>query len=133
MYFFFARRPVATVTTTTTTTISKATIEKIHSKSEKKDPDQNRGQKLKLFHGDLKQKWGEFQKKMDWPFFVLSVLMNQIKFVNALCDIGCLFYGIIDSKFVTKCGLKRMKIIFRNMQKYDGSTNGVCKKKINSV
>ena len=26
-------------------------------------PDQNRGQKLKLFHESLKQKWGELQKK----------------------------------------------------------------------
>ena len=26
-------------------------------------PDQNHGQKLKLFHGNLKQKWGEFPKK----------------------------------------------------------------------
>ena len=58
--------------------------------------------------------------------FKLSVLINQIEIVNALCDTGCLFYEILDSKFVTKCGLKRMKIIFRNMQKYDGLTNGVC-------
>ena len=63
---------------------------------------------------------------MDNPFFILSVLINQIKFVNVLCDTGCLFYGIVDSKFVTKCGLERMKITPRNMQKYDGMTNGVC-------
>ena len=48
------------------------------------------------------------------------------KFINALCDTGCLFYGIVDSKFVTKCGLKGMKIIFWDVQKFDGLTNGVC-------
>ena len=89
-------------------------------------PDQHRGQELELSHESLEQKWGEFQNKIDGPLFVLSVLMNQIKFVNALCDLGCLFYGIVDSKFATKCGLKRMKITFRNMQGYDGLTNGVC-------
>ena len=52
--------------------------------------------------------------------------MNEIKFANVLCDTGCLFYGIVDSKFVTKCGFERMKIIFRNMQGYNGITNGVC-------
>ena len=30
---------------------------------------------------------------------------------------------MIESEFVTKCGLKRMNIIFRNMQGYD---DGVC-------
>ena len=118
--FLFARRPVVMVTVTTatvippttTTTIPKTTIEKIHSESEKKIPNQNRGQKLNFFHGNLKQRWVEFQKKMDVPPFVLSVLINRIKFVNALCDIGCLFHGFIESKFVTKCGLKRMEIIF---------------------
>ena len=88
-------------------------------------PDRIRGQESKLFHGSLEQKWGEILKKMDGPPFVLLVLINQIKFVNILCDIGCLFYGIVDPKFVTKCGLERMKIIFRNMQRQDGSTNGV--------
>ena len=63
---------------------------------------------------------------MDGPFFILSALINHIKFVNVFCDTGCLFYGIVDSKFVTKCGLKRMEITCRNMQGYDGSTNGVC-------
>ena len=63
---------------------------------------------------------------MDGPPFILSVLINKIEFVNVLYDIGCLFYKIVDSKFVTKCRLKRMNIIFRNMQRYDGSTNGVC-------
>ena len=63
---------------------------------------------------------------MDGPFFVLSILINQIKLVNVLCDTGCLFYGIINLKFVTKCGLKRMKINFRNIKRYNGSTNGVC-------
>ena len=63
---------------------------------------------------------------MDGPPFILSVLMNQIKFVNVFCDTGCLFYGIVDSKFVMKCGLEHMKMIFRNMQGYDGMTNGVC-------
>ena len=67
---------------------------------------------------------------MDETFFILSILINQIKFVNVLCDTGCLFYGIVDWKFVTKCGLKRMKIIFRNMQGYDGLTNGVCNERI---
>ena len=65
---------------------------------------------------------------MDGPLFVLSILINQIKFTKVLCDIGCFFYGIVDSKHITKCGLKRIKIIFRTMQKYDGSTNGVCNK-----
>ena len=88
--------------------------------------DQNRWQELKLSHESLEQKWVEFQKKMDGPPFVLSVLVNQIKFTNALCDTGCLFYGIVDSKFVTKCELKRMKITLRDMQGYDGLTNGVC-------
>ena len=59
--FFFARRPVATVTTTTT--IPKTIIEKIHSELEKKILNQYRGQKLKLFHENLVQKWGEFPKK----------------------------------------------------------------------
>ena len=63
---------------------------------------------------------------MDGPFFVLSILINQIKFVNALCDTGCLFYGIIDSKFITKYGLKRKKITLRNIQRYNGLMNGVC-------
>ena len=63
---------------------------------------------------------------MDGPPFVLSVLVNQIKLANALCDTGCLFYRIIDSKFATKCGLERMKITPRDMQGYDGMTNGVC-------
>ena len=40
---------------------------------------------------------------MDGPLFILSILINQIKFANILCDTGCLFYGIVDSKFVTKC------------------------------
>ena len=62
---------------------------------------------------------------MDLPPLLLSVLINQTKFIIVLCDIGCLFY---DSKYVTKSGLKRLKIIFRNMQKYDGLTNGVCNK-----
>ena len=48
---------------------------------------------------------------MDGPPFVLSILINLIKFVNVLCDTSYLFYGIIKSKFVTKCGLKRIKII----------------------
>ena len=39
---------------------------------------------------------------------------------------GCLFYKIIEPKFITKCGLKRIKINFRDMQNYDGSTKGVC-------
>ena len=59
---------------------------------------------------------------MDGPFSVLSVLIYHFKFANAFCDTGCLFYGIVDSK----CGLKRMKITFRDMQRYDGLTNGVC-------
>ena len=63
---------------------------------------------------------------MDGPFFILSILVNQIKFAKILCDTGCLFYGIVDSKFVTKCGLERMKITLRDMQGYDGITNGVC-------
>ena len=49
-----------------------------------------------------------------------------MKFIGVLRDIGCLFYEIIDTKFGTKCGFKRMKIIFRNMQRYDELTNGVC-------
>ena len=88
--------------------------------------DQNRGQKLKLFHGNLEQKWGEYQNKMDGLPFLLSILINETLFVNALYDIGCLFNGIVDSKFVTKFGLKFMKIIFRNMQRHNDSTNGVC-------
>ena len=67
---------------------------------------------------------------MNGPFFVLSILLNQIKIVNVLCDIGCLSYGIVDPIFVTKCGLKRMKITFRNMKGYFGLTNGVCNETI---
>ena len=63
---------------------------------------------------------------MDGPLFILSVLVNQIKFAKTLCDTGCLSYGIVDSKFITKCGLERMKITPRDMQGYDGITNGVC-------
>ena len=62
---------------------------------------------------------------MDGVPFVLSILINHIKYVNVLCDIGYLSYEIVDSKFTTKYGLKRMEILFRNMQKYDGLTNGV--------
>ena len=60
----------------------------------------------------------------------LSILINKIKFINALCDTGYSFYGIFDSKFVTKCGLKCMKIVFRNMQGYEGLTNDICNEKI---
>ena len=63
---------------------------------------------------------------MDGPPFVLSILINHNKFVNVLCDICCLFYKFVVSKFIKKCGLKRIKIIFRNMQRHDGSTNGIC-------
>ena len=63
---------------------------------------------------------------MDGPLFIFSVLINQIKFANVLCDTGCFYYGIVESKFVTKCGLERMKITLRDMQGYDGLTNGVC-------
>ena len=63
---------------------------------------------------------------MDGPPFVISILINHIKFINVLCDIGCLFYGVINSKFITECGLKRMIMNLRNMQKYNCSTNGVC-------
>ena len=124
--FLSARRPVVTTTTTTTTTIPKTTIEEIHSESEKKNPDQKHSQELKLFHGNSEQKWGKFQGKMDGPPFLLSILINQIKFFNVLWDTGCLFYGIVDFESVTKYLLKRMKITPRNMQCYDGSTNGVC-------
>ena len=67
-----------------------------------------------------------FKTKMDGPLFIFSVSINQIKFINIFCDSGCLFYGIVDSEFITKCGLERMKITFRNIQGYDGITNGVC-------
>ena len=76
----------------------------------------------------MKPIWGEFQEKMEGPFLLLSILINQINFFNVLCDTACLFYKIVNSKFVTKCGLKGMKIIFLNMQKYDRLTNGVCNK-----
>ena len=126
IFFFFAWRPVATVTTTTTTMILKNDHRKNPFRIRKNNNSWPKSRaKTEIFHGNLEQKWGEF-KKMDGPPFVLSIFINQIKFVNALCDNGYLFYGIFDSKFVTKCGLKRMKIIFRNMQRCDGLTNGVC-------
>ena len=65
-------------------------------------------------------------QKMDGSLFILPVLINQIKFANVLCDTGCLSYGIVDSKFVTKCKLERMEITPRNMQRYNGMANGVC-------
>ena len=108
-----ARRPMVTAATTITTTIPGTTIEKMDS--EKKIPDQNRGQELKLFHTNLEQKCGEFQKKKDGRPSILSTFINQIQFFNVLCDISYLFYGNVDSKFITKCGLQRMKITFRNI------------------
>ena len=82
------------------------------------------------FSRNLEQKWGRFQKNLEGPPFILSILINQFKFVNVLYDIGYLFYGIVDSKFIKKYGLKRIKIIVPNMQRYDGLANDVCNKVI---
>ena len=46
---------------TTTTTIPKTTIEKIDSEF---FFDQNRGQELIFFQGNLKQRWSEFPKRI---------------------------------------------------------------------
>ena len=116
---------------TTTTTIPKTTIEKIDS--EKKNPYQNRGQKLFFFTEIWSKNRGNFYKKMHGPPFLISILINQIKLVNVLYDTSCLFFGIQNWKFITKYGLKLMKTIFRNIKLYDGLTNGVCYEMFNTI
>ena len=63
---------------------------------------------------------------MDGPPFVLSILVSKIKFIKVLWDAGYIFYVVIDWKFDTQFVLKRMKIIFRKVQKSNCSKNGVC-------
>ena len=105
MYFFFAERRLVVTVTMTTTTIPKQPSKNSFGSGKKIDFLQYREQELYFFHGNLEQ------KRMDGPPFVISILINQNKFVNVFCDTGCLFYGIVDSKFITKCGLKGMKRI----------------------
>ena len=63
---------------------------------------------------------------MDGPPFLAPVLINQSCYTTALPDSGCLSYGLIDSKFASKCGLERIPIPPRAMEGFDEMREEVC-------
>ena len=74
--------------------------------------------------------WNEFQKEsMDGPPILVSTLINKECFAKTLLDIGCLSYGLIDSRFVHKHNLTCIPISPRSLTGFDGPATG----EINSV
>jgi hypothetical protein len=47
---------------------------------------------------------------MDGPSFSVSILVDSIAYAKTLIDTGCSLYGIINSHFVKKHNLKRIKL-----------------------
>lgn len=83
---------------------------------------QNRGQRSNE-DCDLKEAWNRFEKSMDGEPFVVSALVNDISFANALIDTGCLSYGLCDSRFAQKNNLKRIRITPREVSGFDGKVS----------
>jgi len=67
----------------------------------------------------LVDKWREFEKHMDSPPFLVSILVNGICFARTLVDCGCLTYGMIDSRFAAKHNLERKIIEPRNLTGFE--------------
>ena len=63
---------------------------------------------------------------MDQPPFLLPALVNQVYYPTTLLDSGCLSYGLIDSKFASKCGAERIKISPRTMEGFNDIINDRC-------
>ncbi|KAI0993514.1 hypothetical protein K3495_g14670, partial [Podosphaera aphanis] len=57
---------------------------------------------------------------MDGQPFVVSALINNTTFANAIIGTGCLSYGLCDSSFAQKNNLKRLKIRPREVIGFDG-------------
>lgn len=87
-------------------------------------PGQNRDQEQRT--KPTLEEWKEFEKKMDQPPFLVPVLIDQLYYAKTLLDSGCLSYGLIDSKFASKCDLERLKISPRKMDGFEDLTEGVC-------
>jgi hypothetical protein len=47
---------------------------------------------------------------MDRPSFLVSILVDSTAYAETLIDTGCSLYGIINSYFVKKHNLKRIKL-----------------------
>lgn len=60
---------------------------------------------------------------MDGEPFVISALVNDTSFANALVDTGCLSYGLCDSRFAQKNNLKRIPIKPREVTGFDGKVS----------
>ncbi len=63
---------------------------------------------------------------MDQPPFLVPALIDQLYYAKTLLDSGCLSYGLIDSKFASKCDLERLKISPRRMVGFENLTKDVC-------
>ena len=50
---------------------------------------------------------------MDEPPFIVSLIVNKECSILALVDSGCSSYGLIDSRFVSRHKLQRMRISHR--------------------
>lgn len=57
---------------------------------------------------------------MDSKPLLISTQINQDILAPALVDSGCLSYGVVDSHFVQKHGLERIRITPREMEGFDG-------------
>jgi len=62
---------------------------------------------------------------MDQPPFLVPALIDQLYYAKTLLDSGCLSYGLIDSKFASKCDLERLRISPRKMEGFEDLTEGV--------
>jgi hypothetical protein len=67
--------------------------------------------------------WKKFEKSMDTEPFLVSTLVNRDCFATTLVDTGCLSYGLIDSRFVARHKLERIKISPRGITGFDAPSD----------
>lgn len=56
--------------------------------------------------------------------FTVSLLVNQTSYTNALADISCLTYGLVEERFARNNHLERKKIFPRSLNGFDGLEGG---------
>lgn len=86
---------------------------------------QNRDRRLSEGCDDLLEAWKHFEKSMIGNPFVVSALVNDIKFADTLVDTGCLCYGLCDTRFAQKHNFTRIPIKPREITAFDGKVSSI--------
>jgi hypothetical protein len=68
----------------------------------------------------LIEAWQKFRPTMDGVPFIVSTLVNKECFAKTLIDTGCLSYGIVSQKFVSKHQLQCVPISPRQISSFEG-------------